>query len=394
MAFVLDEFVANPTWSQLDHCRKADLLAIADFYGIPVSTSLRKSDLKTVLLNGLTSKGILILPSDVETLGTGVEGMDTILSGAGHSDSPVAEATECVVTPNVQETGSGKKPVTLPRFDPDSAESSPGSRLGARMKLRIARLNMEKEKEEREFQLRRELELKRLEAETVIRMCELALQKGTTKTGSPVSAQSVPDSATTFDVSRHISLVPVFRESEVESYFSAFERIANALHWPKDVWAILLQCKLSGKAQEACSSLSLEDSLVYDKVKSAILRVYELVPEAYRQRFRSLRKTSGQTFTDFAREKELLFDRWCSACKADDLASVRELMLLEEFKGCVPERTVVYLNEQKVTTLQQAASLADEFALTHKAVFTKRDSTTSDSSQQGMSLVPPHPCLV
>lgn len=45
-----------------------------------------------------------------------------------------------------------------------------------------------------------------------------------------------------------------------------------------------------------------------------------------------------------------MFDRWCSACKADDFASVRELILLEEFKNCLPERIVVYLNEQKVVT--------------------------------------------
>lgn len=33
----------------------------------------------------------------------------------------------------------------------------------------------------------------------------------------------------------------------------------------------------------------------------------------------------------------------------------------------MPERTVVYLNEKKVTTRQQAATLADEFALTTHA---------------------------
>ncbi len=45
---------------------------------------------------------------------------------------------------------------------------------------------------------------------------------------------------------------------------------------------MLLQCKLTGKAQEVCTSLSLEDSLNYDMVKAAIFRTYELVPEAYR----------------------------------------------------------------------------------------------------------------
>ena len=48
-------------------------------------------------------------------------------------------------------------------------------------------------------------------------------------------------------------------------------------------------------------------------------------------------------------------------------------MLVEEFKNCVTERTVDYLNEQKVATLQQATTLAEEFTLMHKSVFNKSD---------------------
>ncbi|XP_039902083.1 uncharacterized protein LOC120742707 [Simochromis diagramma] len=61
------------------------------------------------------------------------------------------------------------------------------------------------------------------------------------------------------------------------------------------------------------------------------------------------------------------------ACKAADLASVRELILIEEFKNCVTERMAVYLNEQKVSTLQQTATLADEFALVHKTSVVKHE---------------------
>ena len=84
--------------------------------------------------------------------------------------------------------------------------------------------------------------------------------------------------APTFNVSRHINLVPQFRESEVKSYFPAFERSASVLHWPKDVWPLLLQCKLEGKAQEVCAALTLDQNLDYDIVKSTVLRAYELVP--------------------------------------------------------------------------------------------------------------------
>ncbi|XDV36854.1 hypothetical protein PO909_006570 [Leuciscus waleckii] len=63
-------------------------------------------------------------------------------------------------------------------------------------------------------------------------------------------------------------------------------------------------------------------------------------------------------------------------------------MLLEEFKGCLSDRIVVYLNEQKVTTLShQAAVLSDEFVLTHKNVFAsaRPEKLQIDSSQSQTS---------
>ncbi|KAA8591182.1 hypothetical protein FQN60_002125 [Etheostoma spectabile] len=63
-------------------------------------------------------------------------------------------------------------------------------------------------------------------------------------------------------------------------------------------------------------------------------------------------------------------------------------MLLEEYKNCVPERTMVYLNEQKVTTLQEAAVLAEEFALTHRSTFVgKRDTPTNETSCKASIIV-------
>ncbi|MBZ5782322.1 hypothetical protein, partial [Klebsiella aerogenes] len=77
-----------------------------------------------------------------------------------------------------------------------------------------------------------------------------------------------------FDISRQIRLVPAFRETEIDYYFSAFERIAVALHWPREIWSLLLQCKLTGKAQEVCAALSIEESLEYDVLKASVLRAY------------------------------------------------------------------------------------------------------------------------
>ena len=97
-----------------------------------------------------------------------------------------------------------------------------------------------------------------------------------------------------------------------------------------------------------------------------LLRAYELVPEAYRQKFRGGGKDGGQTYVEFARGKGMLFDKWCKSSKVTDFAQLRELMLLEEFKKWLPERIVLYLSGQRVTTVAEAAVLADEFVLTHK----------------------------
>uniref|UniRef100_A0A671PSE2 CCHC-type domain-containing protein n=1 Tax=Sinocyclocheilus anshuiensis TaxID=1608454 RepID=A0A671PSE2_9TELE len=239
----------------------------------------------------------------------------------------------------------------------------------------------------------KQVKLRQLELSASKVATSSAVQPDTTHASSPSPRVGLAPEA--FDVSRHIALVPQFRETEVDTYFSAFERIATSLRWPKEVWSLLLQCRLFGKAQEVCYTLSLEESLKYESVKSAILRAYELVPEAYRQRFRKHKKSPTQTFVEFAREKGVLFDKWCTASKVSDFDSLRELILLEEFKGCVSERVVVYLNEQKVTTLSHAAVLADEFVLTHKNVFSSArpeklqfDSSQSQTSRSRFS--PPH----
>ncbi len=49
-------------------------------------------------------------------------------------------------------------------------------------------------------------------------------------------------------------------------------------------------------------------------------------------------------------------------------------MLLEDFKGCLSDN-VVHLNEQKVSSLAEAAVLVDEFVLSHKVVSLMRFGT-------------------
>ena len=52
-----------------------------------------------------------------------------------------------------------------------------------------------------------------------------------------------------------------------------------------------------------------------------------------------------------------------------DFKKLREMMLLKEFKNCLPSEIKMYLEEQKMTTLQQAAVQSDDYSLTHRSSF-------------------------
>ena len=113
-------------------------------------------------------------------------------------------------------------------------------------------------------------------------------------------------------------------------------------------------------------------------VKELILKGYELVPEAYRQKFRNLTKPSSKTFIEFAQEKAQLFDRWCTSENINSkYDSLRELILMEEFKNCLHNDIRTFLNDKKPESLSDAARLADNFLLTHKTSTTGMKSNLS-----------------
>ena len=302
--FDIEAFIADPTILVLDSLKKADLLAKAQHYKLPTTTTQKKGDVKKLIRQYLIDEELV-----------------------------PEEETETIV--------------------PSTAM------------LELKRLEFQEKEKERESQLRlKELEIRDKELSVQLRLRELEREREPT-TPAPVHQVS------TFDVSKHIKFVPPFQEKEVDKYFLHFEKIATSLEWPQDSWMLLLQSVLIGKAREVYSGMSIEQSSQYNHVKAAILKAYELVPEAYRQNFK---KGEKQTYTEFAREKEALFDRWCSSKEvAREFEKLRQLVLIEEFKACVPVNIKTYIDEQKATTLQQAAVLADDYSLTHRGTFYPSD---------------------
>ena len=319
MSFDLQAFIAAPSQELLNLAKKSDLLDIAAHYELTnVNKSMLKQEIKNVLVQFLVDKELL--------------------------DS---SALSLVL---ITHTGLQMRELEIQK----------------QIELEKLRLEQEKLKIEQERQMqkeRMEMEEKERERQFNLRMKELEMQNMTVK-------RQPLESGSHFDVTKHIRLVPPFQEKEVDKYFLHFEKVAENLKWPKEHWTLLLQSVIIGKAREIYTQLTVGQSSSYDTVKELILKAYELVPEAYRQKFRNSKKENEQTHVEFARTKEQLFDRWCSSKKiGSDHEKLRQLMLVEEFKRCINSDIKSFLDEKQVETLEAAARLADDYALTHKVSF-------------------------
>ena len=258
-------------------------------------------------------------------------------------------------------------------------------------KMRLETQREEKEKERQERERERDRQERERESARQIQEREKERQFELEKLKLQQSNHPIGQS---FDVIKNFQAVPSFQEDDVDMFFLHFEKLATNLNWPKDHWTILLQKAFVGKAREIFAQLSVEQSQKYEYVKDVVLRGYQLNPEAYRQKFRNCQRDISQTFVEFARVKEQLFDRWCHSNKVNkDFEKLRQLILIEEFKRRIPFHMKTFIDKKQVENLQHAADLADEYFLTHgnfnqqrnqssDKQYTSNPSSGSDSFQQ------------
>ena len=328
MAFVLQDVIneieETRSLDPLKKLKKENLAKVAAHYGITPAIGATKSHILDLIKDHCIENDII---DEVE-------------------EKPIVETAEVVKLKLEFQREEGR----LAREEAQRARDAEKAAREEARELRLAEL-----KEAREL---RELELK-AEQEAAAHEHELKM--------ASLGKQSPLDKASAFDPARNIRLVPPFQEKEVDKYFAHFEKVADSLNWPKESWVLLLQSVLVGKAQEIYGSLSVEQSSNYEHVQEAILKAYELVPEAYRQKFRNYLKYDSKTHVEFAREKENLFNRWCHSKEiGQDFKKLKQMVLLEEFKDKVRPDIRSHLDEQKVEELEKAAIMADDYALTHK----------------------------
>ena len=304
MSFKLSDFTASPSQELLDLAKKSDLLDIADHYGLPnIKKTMLKHEIKNILIqffvdeeifDSSATSQILVTQTDLQLreleIKRQVEMEKLRLEHEDRIRMETLEREDRLLREKLEHEKL--------RLEMEEREKEKQREM-EREKLNHDKLRLEMEENEKKLRLEAEerIEIEKEKLQFELKMKELELE------GKSKSKILPLDSGKSFDVTKHIRLVPPFQEKEVDKYFLHFEKVAENLKWPREHWTLLLQSVVIGKAREIYTQLSLEQSSDYDKVKELILKAYELVPEAYRQKFRDCRKEPNQTHVELLEQK-------------------------------------------------------------------------------------------
>ncbi|CAM4681797.1 unnamed protein product [Leuciscus chuanchicus] len=151
----------------------------------------------------------------------------------------------------------------------------------------------------------------------------------------------------------------VDREDDPEAFLDLFEKSAEDREWPTEDWPMRLIPLLSGESQVAAHQLPVQNLVVYQDLKRAILQRVGRTPQQHRQRFRTLTlEESGRPFV-MAQQLRDSCRKWLMAASSD-VEDVIDRVVLEQFVARLPRKTAQWVQCLRPTSLNQAIQLAED----------------------------------
>ncbi|XP_077531344.1 uncharacterized protein LOC144143472 [Haemaphysalis longicornis] len=267
-------------------------------------------------------------------------------------------------------------------------EKAEKARQAAREERQAAREEAERTEREREKEFQRQLQLEREKAklEEKARQAEAERERARAereekarndeieKLKTEIEALGLERDSTSVDRSireenngvrlNPSKLLVAFDEKkdDLDAYIRRFEGIARSQNWPEDQRSTALSTRLSGEALSVFGRLTPEDAADYSKVKAALLKRFRFTVDGFREKFRSETPADGETATQFAARLSHYFDRWTELAEiGKEYASLRELLIKEQFlNGCHPNLSL-YLKERRAKSLAEMLELADQY---------------------------------
>ncbi len=189
-------------------------------------------------------------------------------------------------------------------------------------------------------------------------------------------------------LSPHMPMQKMGPQDDPEAFLDLFEKTAEACGWPQMNWPVRLIPLLSGEAQLAAQQLPVQNLLIYDDLKRAILQRVGQNPKQHRQRFRSLELgENGRPFV-MAHQLRDTCRRWLLAGE-DGVDQIIDHVELEQFIAQLPKKTAQWVQCHRPASLDLAIQLAeDQMTTCHDTLPSVSFSLPSSSSFSPPSFLP------
>lgn len=176
--------------------------------------------------------------------------------------------------------------------------------------------------------------------------------------------------------------LPYYNEKteDMDAYLERFERYAKMNNWPEDKWATSLSTLLHGTALQVFYRMDLEDARDYKKLKTALLKRFQMTDEGFKDKFRSARPVTGESFSEFVTRIQGYLNRWLELAEvAKTYDAVHDLMIEEQVLNiCTPDLKI-HIMEKKPKTLKDMSTHAEQFLKAHGKLYGKWSSQSADS---------------
>uniref|UniRef100_A0AAR2J536 SCAN box domain-containing protein n=1 Tax=Pygocentrus nattereri TaxID=42514 RepID=A0AAR2J536_PYGNA len=134
----------------------------------------------------------------------------------------------------------------------------------------------------------------------------------------------------------------------------------------KPNWALHLIPLLEGKARAAYVAMDAEDACDYQKVKSAVLRKYEINKETYRQRFRDCAVRANETPRELYTRLKGLYEKWMTPREITK-EQIGDTIIMEQDLKMVNPELHSWLIERSPISTDQAVTLAEAYIAARQA---------------------------
>ena len=151
-------------------------------------------------------------------------------------------------------------------------------------------------------------------------------------------------------------------KDEMDSYLFRFERYATAQKWEPDTWATGQSALLQGKALNDCALMPKEDASNYDKLKVALLKIFELTEKEFKREYKKCRPENGETFQQFTTRMKSYFTRLIHmASEGKTFEGLQDFILRAQLTFICNRDLELFLREREPKSLEQASKFADQY---------------------------------